>query len=108
MRILNDVGDVARDEAADGGRDSKETKFGGIRGIFVQTKQIDVSEVTLDGLWEFILVDQIDDVMQVWFDGGDGLFDKGCKEVVGVCVDACAFVFCCMEYCVANIARKGE
>ncbi len=33
--VLNRVGDVARDEAADGGRDSKETKFGGIRGIFV-------------------------------------------------------------------------
>jgi len=36
------------------------------------------------------------------------MFDKVFKEVNGVCVDACAFVFGCMEYCVANVARKGE
>ncbi len=36
--VSKGVGDVACNEAADGGRDSKVTKFGGIRGIFVQTK----------------------------------------------------------------------
>ncbi len=33
--VSKGVGNVARNEAADGGRDSKGTKFGGIRGIFV-------------------------------------------------------------------------
>ena len=36
------------------------------------------------------------------------MFDKSFKEVDGVCVDACAFVLGCMEYRVANVARKGE
>jgi len=36
------------------------------------------------------------------------MFDKVSKEVNGVCVDACAFVLGCMEYCVANVTRKGE
>ncbi len=33
--VSKGVGGVACDEAADGGRVSKGTKFGGIRGIFV-------------------------------------------------------------------------
>ena len=33
--VSKGVGDVARDEATNGGGDSKGAKFGGVRGIFV-------------------------------------------------------------------------
>ena len=36
--VAESVGDVTRDETADGGRNAKGTKFGGIRGIFVETE----------------------------------------------------------------------
>jgi len=36
--VAESVGDVTRDEMADGGRNAKGTKFGGIPGIFVKTE----------------------------------------------------------------------
>ena len=54
------------------------------------------------------MVDEIEDVMEVWFDGGGGTLEEISKEVDGVGVDAGAFVFGGMENCVANVAREGE
>ena len=54
------------------------------------------------------MVDQVEDVVEVWFDGGDGLFDERCEEVDGIGVDAGAFVLCSMKDGFADVARKRE
>ncbi len=46
-------------------------EFSGIFGVFVETEYVDVSKITFDALWELVLVDEIKDEVDVWFDGGD-------------------------------------
>jgi hypothetical protein len=72
---------VAGDEAADGCQNAKGAELCGVFGVLVEAEKVDVSKITFDALWKLVLVDDIKVEVEVWFDGGDWAFDKGCKEI---------------------------
>jgi hypothetical protein len=59
-------------------------------------------------LWELVLVYEIEDEAEVWFDSGDWGFDEGCEKIDCVGVYSCSFVFGRVEDCFADITWEGE
>ncbi len=72
---------MASNEAADGCWNAREAELCGVFGVLVEAKNVDVSKITFDALWKLVLVDEIKDEVEVWLDGGDWAFDKGCEEI---------------------------
>ena len=62
---------MACNEASDCCWNAEGAEFSGIFGVFVETELIDVSKIALDALWELVLVYEIEDKVEVWFDSGD-------------------------------------
>jgi hypothetical protein len=87
------MGDMASNESSDGGWDTKRAKFGGVIGVLVEAEQVDICKVTFDGLWELVLVDEIEDKVEVMFDGGYFIFDKGGEKINQVSINTPAPLF---------------
>jgi hypothetical protein len=62
---------MACNEAPDCCWNAEGAEISGIFGVFVETELIDVSKIALDALWELVLVYEIEDKVEVWFDSGD-------------------------------------
>jgi hypothetical protein len=100
-------GHVASNESSDGGWDTKRAKFGGVIGVLVEAEQVDICKVTFDGLWELVLVDEVEDKVEVVFDGGYFTFDKNGEEINRVSVDTGTFVLGSVKDSFADVAREG-
>ena len=56
---------MARDESADGCWDAEWSQLGFVEWVLVEAEEVDVGEVSGDGLGEIILVDLVEDEVEV-------------------------------------------